>query len=86
MNAQRGDDLIVDGDAAERAERVGTILEIGGSDSHPEYLVHWVVGDYNSLISPWPSVRVRHKAHAAAIPGSRPLADGVPAPASATGS
>jgi len=62
MNAQPGDDLIVDGDGGGRTERVGKILEIGGSSSHPEYLVHWVVGDYNSLISPWPGVHVRHPA------------------------
>lgn len=62
MNAEPGDDLIVDSGAAGLGERVGTILEIGGSDSHPEYLVHWVVGDYDSLIAPWPGVHVRLRA------------------------
>jgi hypothetical protein len=67
MNAEPGDDLIVDGDAAGRAERVGTILRIGGSVSHPEYLVHWVIGDYDSLISPWPGVHIQHREHAQGV-------------------
>ena len=66
-DAEPGDDLIVDGDGAGRAERVGTILEIRGTDSHPKYLVHWVIGDYDSLISPRPGFRIRHKAHSEAI-------------------
>lgn len=64
MKAEPGDDLIVDSDDAGHAERVGTILKVGGSDSHPQFLVHWVSGDYDSLISPWPGVHVRRRLHA----------------------
>lgn len=63
MNAEPGDDLIVDTDAFGHSERVGRILEVGGSEGHPEFLVHWVRGDYDSLISPWPGVHVRHRPH-----------------------
>jgi len=66
MNAEPGDDLIVDSDASGRPERVGTILKTGGSDSHPEYLVHWVAGDYDALVSPWPGIHVRHRAQSQA--------------------
>lgn len=65
MNAEPGDDLIVDSQVG-KGERVGTILEVGGSTRHPEFLVHWVIGDYDSLVTPWPGVRIRHRQH---VPG-----------------
>jgi hypothetical protein len=74
MDGEPGDDLIVKADAMGIAERVGTILEICGSHDHPEYLVHWVTGDYDSLISPWPGVHVRHRSHPQASPESQQLA------------
>jgi Domain of unknown function (DUF1918) len=86
MNAEPGDDLIVDTDSVGRPARVGTILEISGSDSHPEYLVHWVVGDYNSLICPWPGVHVRHRSHVGPVAGSHPSPVGTLASAGITGS
>jgi Domain of unknown function (DUF1918) len=64
MDAEPGDDLIVDSDDGGHAERVGTILKVNGSDGHPQFLVHWVSGDYDSLVSPWPGVHVRHRVRA----------------------
>jgi Domain of unknown function (DUF1918) len=72
MKAEPGDDLIVDKDGAGQADRVGTILEVGGTDGHPEFLVHWVAGDYDSLVSPWPGVHVRHRAHPGGLASSLP--------------
>jgi Domain of unknown function (DUF1918) len=63
MNAQPGDELIVDSDAAGQAQQVGIILEVGGSDASPQFLVHWVTGDYDARVSPWPGVHVRHRPH-----------------------
>jgi hypothetical protein len=61
MRANVGDELIVGKTEICGAERVGTIVAVSGSDGSPPYLVHWVAGDYDSLVSPWPAVRVRHK-------------------------
>lgn len=69
-----------------RAERVGTILEIGGTGDHPKYLVHWVIGDYDSLISPRLGVHIHHRAHLGAVAGSRPPAVGTRASAGTTSS
>jgi Domain of unknown function (DUF1918) len=61
MDAEPGDELVVDGDGSGRDERVGLILGIPKKDGHAAYLVHWIVGDYDSLISPWPAVHIRHR-------------------------
>lgn len=63
MDLESGDELIVDGDEKGRGARVGRILAIRGSEDHVAYLVHWVAGDYDSLVSPWPGVHVRHRQH-----------------------
>jgi Domain of unknown function (DUF1918) len=61
MKANVGDELIVGETEICGAPRVGTIVSVMGSDGSPPYLVHWVAGDYDSLVSPWPAVQVRHK-------------------------
>lgn len=62
MRANVGDELIVGETEICGATRVGKIVAVKGSDGSPPYLVHWVAGDYDSLVSPWPGVRVRHRA------------------------
>jgi Domain of unknown function (DUF1918) len=58
-----GDELIVESTQSSRSRRVGTIIALKTTDGSPPYLVHWVVGDYDSLIFPGPHVRmeVRHR-------------------------
>jgi hypothetical protein len=63
MDAKPGDELVVDSNGSAREERVGLVLGTCETDGHVAYLVHWIVGDYDSLVSPWPSVHIRHRAH-----------------------
>jgi hypothetical protein len=74
MRANVGDELIVEETEICGAARVGTIVAVKGSDGSPPYLVHWVAGDYDSLVSPWPGVRVRHKAGDGTPPAITPAA------------
>lgn len=64
MKAQVGDELIMESTEPVQSRRVGTIVGLKTADGSPPYLVHWVVGDYDSLIFPGPSTRmeVRHRA------------------------
>jgi hypothetical protein len=61
--AQVGDELIVESTVPVASRRVGVVIGLKNVDGTPPYLVHWVVGDYNSLIFPGPDTRmtVRHK-------------------------
>jgi Domain of unknown function (DUF1918) len=59
MDAEPGDELVVNGSG--RDERVGLVLGMREIDGHAVYLVHWIVGDYDSLVSPWPAVHIRHR-------------------------
>jgi hypothetical protein len=70
MRAGIGDEFIVAAGADERDEQVATIVAIQGSDANPAYLVHWVIGDYDALVSPWPGTKIRHK-HDPATPPRR---------------
>ena len=63
MEPTAGDELIVDGDENGHGVRVATILAPCDRDGRQGYLVHWVTGDYDALICPWPGVRVRHRDH-----------------------
>jgi Domain of unknown function (DUF1918) len=63
MEAEPGDELVVEADRSGAGARVGTILAVRGSNGHPAYLVHWVAGDYDALISPWPGVQIQHRKH-----------------------
>jgi hypothetical protein len=65
MKADVGDELIVESrEQPAQTCRIGTIVALKTADGSPPYLVHWVAGDYDSLIFPGPGVRmhVRHKA------------------------
>ncbi|HTS99207.1 MAG TPA: DUF1918 domain-containing protein [Streptosporangiaceae bacterium] len=59
MRANVGDELIVEKAGSGASGRVGTIVGVRTSDGSPPYLVHWVVGDYDALVFPWPGVRIR---------------------------
>lgn len=59
MRAKVGDELVVEKAGNGESGRVGTIVALRTSDGSPPYLVHWVVGDYDSLVFPWPGVRIR---------------------------
>jgi hypothetical protein len=61
MRAEVGDELIVEKTDSGQDRRVGTIVAIESSDGSPPYLVHWVGGDYQSLVFPWPGVRIRRR-------------------------
>lgn len=66
MKPEPGDELVVDGDATGHGRRVGTIIAVHEIGGHPAYLVHWVAGDYDALVTPWHGVHVRHHEHLAA--------------------
>ena len=71
MEPEAGDELIIDGDETGRGQRVGIILAVRDDGGRPAYLVHWVAGDYDALVSPWPGVHVHrrdHAAHAGPVP------------------
>jgi Domain of unknown function (DUF1918) len=63
MRAHVGDELTVESTVPVPTSRVGTIVGLKNADGSPPYLVHWVVGDYDSLIFPHPGTRmtVRHR-------------------------
>lgn len=64
MRAEVGDELIVEGTGPVPSRRVGVVIGLENPDGSPPYLVHWIVGDYNSLIYPGPGsqMKVRRKA------------------------
>lgn len=66
MEAEIGDQLIIENTGPTPPLRVGTAAGLQSSDGSPRYVVHWLAGDYDSLIMPGPRTRieVRHK-HAA---------------------
>ncbi len=59
MRAHVGDKLVVESTEPVPTRRVGTIIALKSVDGSPPYLVHWSVGDYNSLIYPGPGVRMQ---------------------------
>lgn len=63
MKAEIGDELVVESTAPVPSRRVGIVVGLKNVDGSPPYLVHWVAGDYNSLIFPGPDTRmtVHHK-------------------------
>jgi hypothetical protein len=85
MRAHVGDELVVESTQPAHMRRVGTIVALRTADGSPPYLVHWLVGDYPSLIYPGPGVRmeVRHKAYRTAgrAPAAGPGAVTAPTPA-----
>ena len=63
MIAHVGDELIVESTAPVASRRVGIVIGLKNVDGSPPYLVHWLVGNYNSLIFPGLDTRmtVHHK-------------------------
>jgi hypothetical protein len=63
VKAHVGDELVVESRVPVPSRRVGIVVGLKNVDGSPPYLVHWVVGDYDSLIFPGPDTRmtVHHK-------------------------
>jgi hypothetical protein len=63
MKAEVGDEVVVESTEPAPTRRIGTIIALKTADGSPPYLVHWAVGDYDSLIYPGPGTRmdVRHR-------------------------
>lgn len=76
MTAEVGDELVVESTEPVLTSRTGTIVGLKNADGSPPYLVHWVVGDYDSLIFPGPGTRfkVHHKARHSGQRSTRPPA------------
>ena len=58
MKAHVGDELVVESTVPVPSRRVGIVVGLKNADGSPPYLVHWVVGDYYSLIFPGPDTRM----------------------------
>jgi hypothetical protein len=69
VRAHVGDELTVESTMPVPSRRVGTIVGLKNADGSPPYLVHWVVGDYDSLILPGPNTRMTVRHHKARHPG-----------------
>ena len=67
MNAQVGDELIIESLEPGTSARMGTIVALRNADGSPPYVVHWLVGDYDSLIEPGPTARIERR-HASRPP------------------
>jgi Domain of unknown function (DUF1918) len=55
MKAQVGDELIIESPEPGTSGRSGTIVALQNADGSPPYVVHWLAGDYDSLIEPGPT-------------------------------
>ncbi len=58
MKAQVGDELIIESPEPGTSGRIGTIVALQNADGSPPYVVHWLAGDYDSLIEPCPAARI----------------------------
>ena len=58
MKAQVGDELIIESPEPGTCGRIGTIVALQNADGSPPYVVHWLAGDYDSLIEPGPTARI----------------------------
>lgn len=67
LKADAGDVLVIDPDGQSGLPRIGQIIAVLGQDGAPPYRVHWVVGDYESLISPVAGAYVRKSRQRAAF-------------------
>lgn len=61
MEAQVGDELVIESPELGTSGRRGTIVAIQNADGSPPYVVHWLAGDYDSLIDPGPAARVERR-------------------------
>ena len=44
-----------------KSGRIGTIVALRNADGSPPYVVHWLAGDYDSLIQPGPTARIERR-------------------------
>jgi hypothetical protein len=65
MNAQVGDQLVIDGDET----RTGLIIGVPHADGSPPYIVKWVAGGHIAMVSPSDFARIIPAARA---PGPAP--------------
>jgi hypothetical protein len=67
MEPEIGDEIIVGSIQPELPGRVATIVSVCVTDDSRRYLVHWLAGDYDAMISPGPATKVEvlHKSHLA---------------------
>jgi len=61
MKAQVGDELIIESPEPGTSGRIGTIVALRNGDGSPPYVVHWLAGDYDSLIEPGPTARIERR-------------------------
>ena len=61
MNAQVGDELIIESPEPGTSARMGTIVALRNADGSPPYVVHWLAGDYDSLIQPGLTARIQRR-------------------------
>jgi len=61
MKAEVGDELIIESPKPGTAGRIGTIVALQNADGSPPYIVHWLAGDYDSLVDPGPKTRIERR-------------------------
>ena len=61
MNAEAGDELVIEDQGHAHGSRIGTVVEVRDADGVPRYLVRWL-SDYESVICPTPAdhIEVHH--------------------------
>jgi Domain of unknown function (DUF1918) len=59
MHAEVGDDVVVRGRHVADGDRLGTILEVHGSNGEPPYLIRWKDG-HQSLFTPSSDTLIEH--------------------------
>ncbi len=72
LRAEVGDTLIIGTGGLTRIPRIGEIIAVASGDGKPPYRVHWLSGEYESVIFPGPGARIeksRRAGAAAPLPG-----------------
>ena len=66
MEAEIGDEILVRSMEPGHSGRVATVVGLSTADGLPRYVVHWLAGDYDAVITPGPGTRVevRQRSHA----------------------
>ena len=75
MEAEVGDELIIESPQPGVPDRIGTIVAIRNTDGSPSYVVHWLAGDYDSQIDPGPKARIERHRPARTPSNDQPTAD-----------
>lgn len=69
LQAQPGDTLVLQPAGPAGLPRRGEILAVHGPHGTPPYLVRWLAGDYDSVITPGPTAHILPRDAAAAAEG-----------------